>query len=116
MRARVGTLLVGLAALVGICTSIVLLRYFKRTTYIKNGEIIMGLCLLISGIMAIFKIQIAIIVLTLIFVFGNNVGIGPVLYIYASEVLDSYGCSIVGIVNMFMTWLFVTFTNLGTSS
>lgn len=114
MRARVGTLFVGIAALLGVAASIPLLRYFKRTTFIKTGEIIMGTCLLASGIMALLNYQFMIIILTMIFVFGFNCGLGPILYIYSSETLDSYGCSVVGLINMFMTWIFGTFTNLGT--
>lgn len=50
---------------------------------------------------------------TLIFILGFNTGMGPVMFIYTSEILDGPGCSIVGFLNMLFTWIFGSFTNLG---
>ena len=80
---------------------------------INFSEIGMVLCLFGSAIASLVDTQILIIGLTFIFVFMFNNGIGPILWIYSSEILDDYGCSITGVINMLFTWIFGTFSNLG---
>ena len=108
-----GTLLVGIFAFLGTLSSIPLLKYFGRVVFIQGSEAVMAICLALSGICAITGSQLGIIFLTLVFVYTFNLGYGPVLWIYTSEILDSYGCSMVGLLNMLFTFVFGTFTNLG---
>ena len=112
-KARMGTLLVGIFAFLGTLSSIPLLKYFGRVVFIQGSEAVMAICLALSGICAITGSQLGIIFLTLVFVYTFNLGYGPVLWIYTSEILDSYGCSMVGLLNMLFTFVFGTFTNLG---
>jgi len=51
----------------------------------------MGITLFFSGVLVFFDFSIGIIILTLIYSYAFNIGYGPVLWIYASETLDSYG-------------------------
>jgi len=110
--ARLGTLGMGFCAFSGATTSMFLWSHFKRTTFFKTSLIVMTICLAFSGIFAFLKIQEGLILFTLIFVYTFDCGFGPTLWVYSSDVLDHYGSSIVGVINMFWTWVFATFSNL----
>ena len=112
-KARIGTFLVGVFGVLGTLWSGPLLKYFGRKTMFLWGDTIQALCLFFSAIFVIADLIIGNIILTLIFFFAFNIGYGPWLWIYSSEILDSYGWSIVGLLNMLNTWIFGTFSNLG---
>ena len=111
--ARIGTLCTGIVSLLGAATSMFMWKYMKRTHFILISEIVMAISLGFSGLFALVDSQIGIIAFTLIFMFAFSWGFGPTLWIYSSEVLDSFGCSVVGVINMFFVWVFATFSNLG---
>jgi len=63
--------------------------------------------------MALVDFDIGIIIFIFLYAFSFSGGMGSTLWIYSSEVLDSLGCSVVAVANMFTTWVFATFSNLG---
>ncbi|CAI2365914.1 unnamed protein product [Moneuplotes crassus] len=111
-HARIGTLFVGFCAFCGTGLSIPLQKYFGRVSFIQISEIAMCISLALCGVCAGLGIHIGIIAFTLVFTFMFNFGFGQALWIYSSEILDSYGCSIVALINMTATWIFGTFSNL----
>ena len=110
--ARIGTLLLGIAATLGATSSMFMWKYIKRTHFILISEIIMAASLGLSGIFALVGSQAGIITFTLVHMFAFSWGFGPTLWIYCSEVLDSFGFSVIGVINMFSIWTFATFANL----
>jgi MFS family permease len=113
MRARLGTFFIGIVGCLGTFTVIFMLKWTGRVILMSVGEVVLGTWLLLSGIMALADVPEAIILFTLVFIFFFNISIGPILWLYSSEVLDEFGCSIVGLINMLFTWIFGTFSNLG---
>ena len=111
--ARIGTFGVSVVGFIGTATSMFLWKYFKWLTFIQVSEIVMAIWLGLSGIAAIIGSQIGIIGFTLVYIFAFDWGFGPLLWIYCSEVMDGFGWSMVGVINMFFTWVFATFSNLG---
>jgi hypothetical protein len=49
----------------------------------------------------------------MIFTFAFFLGMGPTMFIYCSDILDDFGMTIVGLINMASTWVFATFSNIG---
>ncbi|CAI2364185.1 unnamed protein product [Moneuplotes crassus] len=111
-RARLGTLLIGVAAFTGTNSSIWLYKYFSRKFFFLTSEIIILVCLSLCGICALVDFDVGVIVLTMIYIYAFNCGIGPTLWIYSSDVLDSSGTSLIALINMVMTVIFAGTTNL----
>ena len=76
------------------------LNYFKRLSLMSFGQIVMAVSFLRLGSFTILGNQKLAIYFTLIFIFVFNFGIGSIMRVYTSEILDQRGCGIVGLVNM----------------
>ena len=96
MNARIGTLCIGIVGLVGTAMAIPSLKYFKRLTLIKFCSIIMGICLACLGVFSITIEggQVKIIAVSLVFIWVFNFGLGPIMWIYSSEIVDERGCAL----------------------
>ena len=73
------------------------LKYFKRLTLIKFCSIIMGICLACLGVFSITIErggQVKIIAVSLVFIWVFNFGLGPIMWIYSSEIVDERGCAL----------------------
>lgn len=113
MRGRIGTLLSGVGETTGVIISIFLLRFFTRKTLFLLSEFLILTLMTIIGILSLFDAYIAVIVLILCFVWVYNWGMGSVMWLYTAEILDDFGWSVVGLVNMFSTFVFAGCSNLG---
>ena len=91
----------------------VYVEIYEKNSFYSNFRNCNGNFSWIFLIFVLVDNQIGIIAFTLIFMFAFSWGFGPTLWIYSSEVLDSFGCSVVGVINMFLVWVFATFSNLG---
>jgi hypothetical protein len=67
VRARIGTLLVGIATFIAGGVSIPILKYFKRTTIMTVNTIVMMVCHASSAICALFDADVGIIFLRLFY-------------------------------------------------
>ena len=76
------------------------LSYFKRLSLMSFGQIVMAVSFLGLGSFTILGNQKLVIYFTLIFIFAFNFGIGSIMWVYTSEILDQRGYGIVGLVNM----------------
>lgn len=111
MKARIGSILVGVFSIVGVFISLFCLKYFAMLKISNFWHIIKLLCLVGMGIFSIAKIQIILIILALLFEMAFNCGIGSIMFPYTAQIMDSKGCAVVGCVNMFWTFIFGGFTN-----
>jgi MFS family permease len=112
-RARIATVFIGSASFTGTVSSVIILRYLKRKTMLQVSEILMTISHILCALFSFLEIQIGVIIFTFTFVYSFNFGFGTVLWVYCSDVLDNFGCAVVGVINMFTTWFMVTFSNFG---
>ncbi|CAI2365056.1 unnamed protein product [Moneuplotes crassus] len=111
-RARLGTLLLGVSALIGTAIAVFLFKIFSRKFFFHaSGFVILGSHFL-SGIFSLIDFDIGIIIMTMAYIMVFNGGMGPAMWIYSSDVLDNFGTSVVALINMVFTCLFATFANL----
>jgi len=111
-RARLGTLLLGVAAFTGTASSVFLHKIFSRKFFFISSEAVIMGCLFLAGIFSLFDFDAGIIAVTVINVYCFDGGIGPTMWIYSSDCLDSAGTSIVALVNMIWVCIFATISNL----
>jgi len=81
-RARLGTLLMGISSIIACFSSIWLYKIFPRKFFFITSETVIMSCLFLSGIFALFNIDVGIIVMTMIYVFSFDGGMGPTMWIY----------------------------------
>mmetsp|Transcript_5194 Transcript_5194/g.4971 ORF Transcript_5194/g.4971 Transcript_5194/m.4971 type:complete len:361 (+) Transcript_5194:638-1720(+) len=111
-RARLGTLLLGVSALIGTAIAVFLFKIFSRKFFFHaSGFVILGSHFL-SGIFSLIDFDIGIIIMTMAYIMVFNGGMGPAMWIYSADVLDNFGTSVVALINMVFTCLFATFANL----
>lgn len=108
--AKIGTMLVGVTNWGATLLAIPLLTKFGRKTLLIFGQIGMGISLLILGILAIKDAGPAIIVFTLIFVAFFEFGIGPILWLYAAEIMTETGMASASLITWIITIIFGLFT------
>lgn len=89
--AKIGTMLVGVINWGSALIAIPLLTRFGRKTLLIFGQIGMGISLLILGILAIKEVNLGIKVFTLLFVAFFELSIGPILWLYAAEIMTETG-------------------------
>lgn len=77
------------------------------------SEILMTISHIMFAIFSFFEVQLGVVIFTFTFVFSFNFGMGTVLWVYCSDVLDNFGCAVVGVINMSTTWFMVTFSTFG---
>lgn len=111
-RARLGTFLYGVVACIGTGSSIWLNKYFPRKFFLLYSLIIVAFCLFLAGVSASFNSNLGIILSTLVYACIFDGGIGPTFWVYASDILDGPGMSVVALINMTFVCIFATFANL----
>ena len=101
--ARVATALVGIVNVVSTFLSTFLLAWFGRKTLIWTMSILMAADLVGLGIAFMFDIGTLEIVLVLLFVVLFEFSLGPIVWIYMSEVMTDKGQSIGTLINWLLT-------------
>lgn len=109
--AKIGTMLVGVVNWAAAMIAIPLLIRFGRKTLLIIGQIGMGISLLILGVLAIKNEETAIKVFTLFFLFYFEIGIGPILWLYAAEIMTETGMAAASLITWIITIIFGLFTN-----
>eukprot|EP01067_Filipodium_phascolosomae_P006206 Filipodium_phascolosomae@DN447_c0_g1_i1.p1 len=104
--AKVGTMLVGVVNWASAMAAIPLLARFGRKTLLIFGQIGMGLCLGTLGIFALMDQQTGIKAVTLLFLCFFEFSIGPVMWLYAAEIMTETGMAAASLVNWATTIIF----------
>lgn len=110
--ARIGTLFIAVSGFFGTAFSLLLSKHYGRKTIMIMGEVGMMICLFILGVCCLNHWEGLQIIFVNAFVFIFNATLGQGLWVYASEILPSKGMGLVAFVNMALTAVFGTFTNL----
>ena len=108
--ARIGTVLVGIVNWASAMMSIPLLLKFGRKSLLIFGQITMGISLAVLGIFAIIENSTGIIVFTFLFVAFFEFSIGPILWLYAAEVMTESGMAAASLITWIITIIFGLFT------
>mmetsp|Transcript_5238 Transcript_5238/g.6216 ORF Transcript_5238/g.6216 Transcript_5238/m.6216 type:complete len:491 (+) Transcript_5238:21-1493(+) len=109
--AKIGTMLVGVVNWATAMMAIPLLRFFGRKLLLIGGQIGMGVSLLLLAIFAITDSQVMIKVLTLFFVGFFEFSIGPILWLYAAEIMTETGMAAASLITWIITIVFGLFTS-----
>jgi sugar porter (SP) family MFS transporter len=110
--ARLGTVIVGVVNWAAAMTSIPLLARFGRKTLLIMGQIVMGISLIVLGLLALFtSTTTGIIVFTLVFVAFFEFSIGPILWLYAAEIMTESGMAAASLITWIITIIFGLFTS-----
>lgn len=108
--AKIGTMLVGVVNWLFAMLIIPLLVKFGRKLLLIVGQVGMGICLGILGVLAIIDSQLGIKIFTLGFVAFFELGIGPVFWVVASEIMTESGMAVASLITWAFTILFGLFT------
>lgn len=109
--AKIGTMLVGVVNWASTMATIPLLSKFGRKTLLIFGQIGMSISLIILGILAIKHQDTGIKVFTLFFVAFFELSIGPILWLYAAEIMTETGMAAASLITWIVTIIFGLFTN-----
>ena len=109
--AKIGTMLVGVVNWAAAMSSIPLLTKFGRKTLLIFGQIGMGISLLLLAVFALIDQPIAIKILTLFFVAFFELSIGPILWLYAAEIMTESGMAAASLITWIITIIFGLFTS-----
>lgn len=109
--AKIGTVIVGVVNWASALAAIPLLTRFGRKTLLIIGQIAMGSSLLVLAILAIVEWRTGIIIFTLLFVAFFEFSIGPILWLYAAEVMTESGMAAASLITWIITIIFGLFTN-----
>ena len=104
-------MLVGVVNWASALMAIPLLSRFGRKTLLIFGQIGMGLSLLILGILAIKDVSIGIKIFTMLFVAFFEFSLGPILWLYAAEIMTETGMAAASLITWIITLFFGLFTN-----
>jgi sugar porter (SP) family MFS transporter len=108
--AKIGTMLVGVVNWAAAMASIPLLIRFGRKTLLIFGQIGMTASVVVLGILAINGNEDGIKVFTLCFVAFFEFSIGPILWLYAAEIMTETGMSAASLITWIVTIIFGLFT------
>mmetsp|Transcript_17593 Transcript_17593/g.15506 ORF Transcript_17593/g.15506 Transcript_17593/m.15506 type:complete len:486 (+) Transcript_17593:14-1471(+) len=108
MAGRIGTVIVGVVNWACSLFVIYLLSKFGRKTLMIVGHLGMISSLLILAIMSIIGFSTGIIIFTLVFIAFFEFGIGPILWLYAAEVMTDSGMAFAS----FISWCGTIFFSL----
>ena len=108
---KIGTMLVGVVNWAAAMIAIPLLTRLGRKFLLISGQIAMGASLLLLGIFAITDSTTAIIVFTLWFVAFFEFSIGPILWLYAAEIMTESGMAAASLITWIVTIIFGLFTS-----
>lgn len=108
--AKTGTMLVGVVNWAATMITIPLLSRFGRKTLLIFGQITMGISLAILGILAIEDWAPGIKIFTLCFVAFFEFSIGPILWLYAAEIMTEKGMAAASLITWIITIIFGLFT------
>lgn len=86
ITAKQGSYMVGCVNWVGALLSPIPLSYFGRKTLLFWGQIVMGLCLVLTGIFQMLDMSIPIIISLCCFITAFQFSQGPIAWMYAAEV------------------------------
>lgn len=109
--AKIGTVIVGIVNWAFALMSIPLLTRFGRKTLLIFGQLGMGSSLLVLAILSIIGFPTGIIVFTLIFVAFFELSIGPILWLYAAEIMTESGMAAASLITWIVTIIFGLFTS-----
>lgn len=104
-------MLVGVVNWAAAMIAIPLLTRFGRKFLLISGQIAMGISLLLLGIFAIIDSTTAIIIFTLCFVAFFEFSIGPILWLYAAEIMTESGMAAASLITWIVTIIFGLFTS-----
>jgi len=93
IRARTGTVIVGVVNWAATMVAIPLLFKIGRKALMLVGHTGMSLALIALGVLAIFEIDIAIIAFTMVFIAFFEIGVGSVVFLYLAEIMTEFGIS-----------------------
>jgi MFS family permease len=108
--AKIGTMLVGVINWAAALTAIPLLTKFGRRTLLILGQIAMGISLLVLAILAIVDWSTGIMIFTFFFVAFFEFSIGPILWLYAAEIMTESGMAAASLITWIVTIIFGLFT------
>ena len=109
--ARYGSLLIGVAGLLGTGFSVYISKHYTKKKLMLFGEIEMALNHFLLWFFIYLNSKTLQILGTNIFVFTFNASLGQAMWVYTSETIPSNGMTIVAFVNMLTTVIFGAFTN-----
>lgn len=109
--AKIGTVIVGIVNWAFALIVIPLLTRFGRKTLLIFGQLGMGSSLLVLAILSIVGSPTGIIVFTLIFVAFFELSIGPILWLYAAEIMTESGMAAASLITWIITIIFGLFTS-----
>jgi MFS family permease len=107
---RVGTALVGIVNVISTFLSTFLLTYFGRKTLLWTMSVAMCADLIGLGIAFIYNVGNLQIVLVLLFVVLFEFSLGPIVWIYMSEIMTDKGQSLGTLVNWILTIIMAIIT------
>ena len=110
MTPKNGTILVGVVNFVGSLVSFLFVRNFKRKPLMVLGHFLVGSSLVSIGIFAYYDISMGVLIMMLIQLFVYQQTIGPLTWIYVTEVINDSGMGFVMLIYK-AALLFVSTTN-----
>jgi hypothetical protein len=108
---KVGSVIIGAANCLSSCTSLYILKVFKKRTLLWPGEFIMSVTLALVGICALYAFNDAVIIMIVVFLFFYQCMNGAVIWVYSTETVVDTGLGIC----IMVLWLFVLLLSLTTN-
>ena len=110
--AKIGTFFIGVSSFTGTFICLMVIKYIGRKTLMLVGVFLMMFNLSYLGFSSMYGWTIQQIIGANTFLILYNATLAPGLWIYAAEILPPKGMSICAFVNMGMTAIFGTFSNI----
>ena len=84
---RQGTYLLGIANMLGVIGAVYLVKRVSRRAMLVPGHVGMGVCHVLVGLFAVYKVNVGVVTMMVCFIMCYQFGNGPVIWLYASEVV-----------------------------